>query len=95
MFRKFNFTVITGLTAMLLAIGACPSVAANQQQNDQQVSQSGMQLWADNCANCHAMRSPDSYSDTQWDVAVLHMRMRANLTADDANAIAEYLKAAN
>ena len=34
-------------------------------------------------------------SDTQWDVAMLHMRIRANLTAGDAAAIREFILTAN
>lgn len=52
----------------------------------------GAQLWAENCASCHNFRSPNSYSDAQWDVAVTHMRVRANLTGAEERAIVEFLK---
>ncbi len=99
MFISINFKVITGLSASLLLITACssatPSRQPNSQQSPQTIQKSGLQLWADNCARCHNMRAPDSYSDAQWEVAVLHMRVRANLTADDAGSILEYLQSAN
>ena len=57
--------------------------------------QSGATLWAQNCGHCHNIRSPDSYSDAQWDVAMLHMRIRANLTADEHNKILTFLKSAH
>jgi hypothetical protein len=56
---------------------------------------SGVQVWSENCATCHYMRPPNAYSDAQWDVAVHHMRVRANLTTEEQQAILEYLKAAN
>ena len=99
MFRKINFIVIAGLSTSLLLINACSSATTTRQpetkQTPQAIQKTGVQLWADNCAYCHNMRSPDSYSDAQWEVAVLHMRVRTNLAADDARAIAEYLKSAN
>lgn len=56
---------------------------------------SGVQLWQENCGACHNLRNPPGYSDAQWDVAVQHMRIRANLTAEEARTIVEYLKKAN
>ena len=56
---------------------------------------SGSQLWAQNCMGCHNDRAPESYSDAQWEVAMLHMRVQARLTADEHRAILEFLKAAN
>lgn len=55
----------------------------------------GAELWSDNCIRCHNSRSPSEYSDGEWDAIVLHMRVRANLGADDARAITEFLKSAN
>ena len=55
----------------------------------------GAKLWAQNCARCHNYRSPESYSDAQWEVAMLHMRIRANLTAEEHRTILEFLKSAN
>ena len=44
---------------------------------------------------CHNMRSPSTYTDAQWDVVVLHMRVRGYLTAKEARAIEEFLKASH
>lgn len=56
---------------------------------------SGAQLWDMNCAQCHNNRNPKDYSDAQWDVAVLHMRIQARLTAEEERKIVQFLKAAN
>jgi mono/diheme cytochrome c family protein len=57
--------------------------------------QSGATLWAQNCGRCHNIRSPDSLSDAQWDVVALHMRVRANLTAEEHRQILAFLKSAH
>ena len=56
---------------------------------------SGNQLWADNCARCHNTRSPLAYSDAEWTVAMHHMRIRANLTAEEHTQILDFLQSAN
>jgi len=58
-------------------------------------SPAGAQLWAQNCAHCHNIRSPSSYSDAQWEVVALHMRVRANLTAEEHKQILAFLKTAH
>jgi mono/diheme cytochrome c family protein len=58
-------------------------------------SVAGAQMWAQNCGHCHNIRSPSSYSDAQWDVVMLHMRIRANLTPKEHQAILAFLKSAH
>lgn len=55
----------------------------------------GADLWAQNCVHCHNVRSPSSYSDAQWEVVMLHMRVRANLTAEEHRRILAFLKSAH
>ncbi|RMF60226.1 MAG: cytochrome c [Calditrichaeota bacterium] len=55
----------------------------------------GAMLWGENCGRCHNVRNPKGLNDAQWDVAVMHMRTRANLTADEAQKILEFLQSAN
>ena len=52
-------------------------------------------LWAQNCSRCHNMRPAKTFSDAQWDVIVHHMRVRGNLTGQEARAIGAFLKEAN
>jgi hypothetical protein len=56
---------------------------------------SGVQLWSENCARCHNMRPPDSFSDQQWAIIVHHMRLRANLTGEEQREITKFLQASN
>ena len=53
---------------------------------------SGAELWAENCVRCHNIRSPSSYSPAQWEVIMMHMRVRANLTPEEHKKILEFLK---
>jgi hypothetical protein len=55
----------------------------------------GARLWAQTCTRCHNSRPATSFSDSQWDVIVHHMRVRANLTGSESRAIAEFLKEGN
>jgi hypothetical protein len=55
----------------------------------------GALLWGENCGRCHNVRPPSSLTDSEWDVAVMHMRVRANLTEVEAEKIAAFLKAGN
>ncbi len=59
------------------------------------LAKSGSQLWAQSCLHCHSSRSPAAYSDGEWDVVMLHMRVRGNLTGEEHRKIVEFLKASN
>ena len=45
--------------------------------------------------NKDPVRSPGSYSNSQWEVALLHMRVRANLTAEEHKDILAFMKSAH
>lgn len=60
-----------------------------------ETGKSGTQLWTENCTRCHNDRSPAIYNDAQWEVAMHHMRIRANLTAEEHTKILEFLQSAN
>lgn len=62
--------------------------------NDSYRGLSGEELWSNNCMRCHNIRPPTMYSDSQWDVIVHHMRLRANITGQEQRAIVEFLKSA-
>lgn len=85
------FTLL--VTGILIA--ACATSRSPASNDTAAVSKGGSQLWAENCIRCHNMRSPASYSDAQWEVIMQHMRVRANLTAEDSKLIEQFLKAGN
>lgn len=95
-------TVLPAAIGMLLGVGCSTAGAAAKTNASSSTApksaatvRNGPQLWARNCGHCHNIRSPDSYSDGQWDVAMLHMRMRANLTAEEHKQILVFLKSAH
>ena len=71
------------------------SDSASATQKSAAAGPNGAAMWVQNCGHCHNIRSPDSYSDAQWEVAMLHMRLRANLTADEHRRILTFLKSAH
>lgn len=87
-------SVMLGGLALLGSGCAASRLSAAPNEEAPQVP-SGPQVWAETCGQCHGIRAPGSYSDAQWDVAVAHMRLRANLTAEDARVVLGFLKSAN
>jgi len=102
----YSWTVAVAALALLttgLSLAGCStptsssssSAGAATSKKASLSNQSGATLWAQNCGHCHNIRSPDSLSDAQWDVVVLHMRVRANLTAEEHRQILAFLKSAH
>lgn len=76
----------------LIALGAC---AGQTPAGTAAPAKGAAQLWAQNCNRCHNLRPPGEFSDTQWTVIMHHMRVRANLTAEEHQQILTFLKASN
>jgi len=49
-------------------------------------------LYAVNCNRCHEERFPKEFTAVQWTSLMLHMRVRANLTAAESKKILKYLQ---
>ena len=81
--------VIFFLALAVVTVNSCATT------NSISETKSGAQLWGENCLRCHNTPSPETFSDTEWDVAVMHMRIRANLTENESVKIADFLKTAN
>ncbi|HEV3163518.1 MAG TPA: hypothetical protein VGZ22_05720 [Isosphaeraceae bacterium] len=85
--------VIRLLAIVLLALTAGKALAAeSEQQQQRQLFKLGAKLWPVYCAQCHNARPGSEFSPVQWDVIMMHMRTQANLPANDARAMTEYLK---
>jgi len=52
----------------------------------------GAQLWPVYCNTCHNARTAAEFSPSEWTMILMHMRTQANLPAEDARAVLEYLK---
>jgi len=80
------------LAMMLLALSAGQALAAESEQQQREMFKLGAKLWPVYCAQCHNARPGSEFSPPQWDVIMMHMRTQANLPANDARAMTEYLK---
>ncbi len=88
--KKIPFIItMFAIIATIVIISSCQSTSTLAE------AKSGAQLWGENCLRCHNSPSPETFSDAEWDVAVMHMRVRANLTEPEAVKIAAFLKTAN
>jgi len=93
---------VIGLAVLALLLAGCqvthvaqPHQPAGATVGSASTGKGGAQLWGENCVRCHNIRSPSSYNDAEWDVAMHHMRIRANLTAEEHRKVMEFLKSAN
>ena len=83
------FAIIIGfLATVALNFAGCKASEKVQ-------AKSGAQLWGENCVRCHNGPSPSAYNDQDWETIGAHMRVRANLGADEVEKIVEFLKSAN
>ncbi len=89
------------ILALAITSGGCSTTAAEGQAgedaaaNAAAVQPGGARAWEQNCARCHNYRRPRERDDGEWRIIVHHMRVRANLTAREAEAILRFLQAAN
>ena len=52
----------------------------------------GQELYAIHCSRCHSERYPTEWTPSHWRTVMMHMRVRANLPADQAKEILKYLE---
>lgn len=104
--RKTWITVLAlGAGLALAAPAAAQSVAlavptAAQSDSSEAYGEIGLigrgaQVYANQCGRCHNMRSSVERTDAQWRVIVSHMRIRANMTRSEAEAVLAFLQATN
>jgi len=87
---------IFGIAAVVIGIlTALTLESCSTEQITAYKNRSGAQLWGENCVRCHNAPSPASYNDTDWRTIGLHMRIRANLTDDQAKKIFDFIRSAN
>jgi hypothetical protein len=62
------------------------------QQNPPPKKLTGAELYSIHCNRCHPERYPTERTAAQWKTILLHMRVRANLPAEQARTILKYLQ---
>jgi len=89
--KKLSLLSLLVMPLMLIGAFVLPGCASTS-EHVSSTGASGQRLWAQNCSRCHNSRSPSDYNNTQWDVAMLHMRLRANLTAEEHLKIQRFIQ---
>jgi hypothetical protein len=79
------------LLACVLVIGCHAQGAVVGSTEVAEETESGAQLWSAHCQRCHRMRDPSDLDHDGWKVVMLHMRVRANLTAAETHEILAFL----
>ena len=107
MSKRTNWIALAMAGCLFLAMGAGVSVAITEDEaatspqdgegsaTTQQPALDGAKVYAWNCGSCHSERRPKEHSDAEWDVIMTHMRVRANMTAEQAKAVLQYLQENN
>jgi len=67
------------------------AIAANPPKAEKHAL-TGAELYSMNCNRCHAERYPTERTAAQWKTILLHMRVRANIPAEQARTILKYLQ---
>ncbi len=95
--------VLAGVAAAIYAVSAVSLAAADptpdkdaktekQAKKAEKKKFSGADLYAMHCNRCHPERYATERTAAQWKTIVMHMRVRANLPAEQAKAIMKYLQ---
>jgi mono/diheme cytochrome c family protein len=96
-FGKISRWLISGGTALTLvaviaSVTTAVSAAASTDSKTNGTQLTGDQLYAIHCNRCHAERYPTERNAAQWKTLLTHMRVRANLPADQAKIVLKYLQ---
>jgi mono/diheme cytochrome c family protein len=78
-----QWVVRWAVAALAVAVLVAPATA--------QQKPSGAKVWSSNCGRCHRVRAVDAYDARQWETVVTHMALSARLTADETQAVREFL----
>ena len=68
------------------------AASSNQKSKVAPRKLSGAELYSMHCNRCHPERYPTERTAAQWKTILLHMRVRANLPAEQSRMILKYLQ---
>jgi hypothetical protein len=97
---SLKLRVLAGIGFIVVAVSSyslrSPDVYAGPetapQKPPEKKSLSGADLYAIHCNRCHPERYATEFTAAQWKTIMTHMRVRANLPADQAREILKYLQ---
>jgi hypothetical protein len=87
-----GFTVIAVSSYSLRSPDVYAGPETAPQQPAEKKSLSGADLYAIHCNRCHTERYATEFTAAHWKTIMMHMRVRANLTAEQAREILKYLQ---
>lgn len=97
---KVGLTI--AITGLMFALSACGVFQKSTNESlekhvekPEKIEKPGAVLWGENCTRCHNAPNAGAFTEKQWEVIGKHMRIRANLTADESEKIVEFLMQAN
>ncbi len=67
-------------------------VDKSEDKKPEKAKLTGAELYAIHCNRCHPERYATERTANQWKTIMLHMRVRANLPAEQAKAVVKYLQ---
>ena len=79
-------------TKVAQAKPAEPKKETPKTKKEEKKKLTGAEVYAIHCNRCHPERYPTEWTAAQWRTIMLHMRVRANLPAEQARAVAKYLQ---
>jgi mono/diheme cytochrome c family protein len=82
----------TMFSEVVYAGGDSKSSKTTTSSSGEQQKLTGQELYAINCNRCHSERYPTEWTPAHWRTVMLHMRVRANLPAEQAKEILKYLE---
>ena len=91
-FRSLKSRLIAGAGLAMIVAVASFAFADDAKTPATKKKLTGEQLYATNCSRCHSERYPTERTEAQWKTLMLHMRVRANLPADQAKTILKYMQ---
>jgi cytochrome c1 len=89
---KRSLVLLLGIILLGGSLSWAGEASPTEQQKKAQLVLKGGRLWPNYCGNCHEARGPRDRAVEDWGIVMMHMRARANIPADAAEAILEYLK---
>lgn len=91
--------VLAALAASVVTVGSCANRQSVDAVTDAVSSQGlvtrGAEIYGYSCGRCHNARSAVERTDRSWETIVDHMRVRANLTGQEARAVTAFMRALN
>ncbi len=96
--RSLSAAVVAAILSLLLGALATTGWSAEKKPKSEKAAApakkklSGADLFAIHCNRCHPERYPTERTAAQWKTIMTHMRVRANLPAEQSKTLLKYLQ---